>query len=203
MIRRPPRSTLFPYTTLFRSRRGCGTDHRFSWSVMPQWGDRVEKPLRPFDVGQVGNLRGGWPIANRPQLGKLPHKVSSARRRARSIFHQLSRAEGPFNSNRRRKAIVRPTGRGYTIDACRALLAVRFWPPCRLPLPLPPLLPPDCRFAGQSNSACCPRRFPCSPAFRWPATRGSRPSNAPPRLTPPRPRRCLPPRAKPPFPFTP
>src|SRR3712207_7230011 len=25
MIRRPPRSTLFPYTTLFRSRGGCGT----------------------------------------------------------------------------------------------------------------------------------------------------------------------------------
>src|SRR5258708_27345362 len=24
MIRRPPRSTLFPYTTLFRSRSGCG-----------------------------------------------------------------------------------------------------------------------------------------------------------------------------------
>src|SRR3712207_7597029 len=24
MIRRPPRSTLFPYTTLFRSRRPCG-----------------------------------------------------------------------------------------------------------------------------------------------------------------------------------
>src|SRR5438552_9428277 len=24
MIRRPPRSTLFPYTTLFRSRIGCG-----------------------------------------------------------------------------------------------------------------------------------------------------------------------------------
>src|SRR2546426_1245550 len=26
MIRRPPRSTLFPYTTLFRSRRGPGRD---------------------------------------------------------------------------------------------------------------------------------------------------------------------------------
>src|SRR6266498_1988707 len=25
MIRRPPRSTLFPYTTLFRSRPGCGS----------------------------------------------------------------------------------------------------------------------------------------------------------------------------------
>src|SRR2546426_5398607 len=30
MIRRPPRSTLFPYTTLFRSRRGSDADHRES-----------------------------------------------------------------------------------------------------------------------------------------------------------------------------
>src|SRR3712207_8023947 len=30
MIRRPPRSTLFPYTTLFRSRRGCATRTRRS-----------------------------------------------------------------------------------------------------------------------------------------------------------------------------
>src|SRR5256885_6504134 len=28
MIRRPPRSTLFPYTTLFRSERGGGEKHR-------------------------------------------------------------------------------------------------------------------------------------------------------------------------------
>src|SRR3712207_8360066 len=28
MIRRPPRSTLFPYTTLFRSRRGVGDGER-------------------------------------------------------------------------------------------------------------------------------------------------------------------------------
>src|SRR2546427_5553372 len=27
MIRRPPRSTLFPYTTLFRSAQGAGTRH--------------------------------------------------------------------------------------------------------------------------------------------------------------------------------
>src|SRR2546429_9810239 len=31
MIRRPPRSTLFPYTTLFRSRRGALT-MRFEWT---------------------------------------------------------------------------------------------------------------------------------------------------------------------------
>src|SRR2546430_4973645 len=30
MIRRPPRSTLFPYTTLFRSRAGSGTAARYS-----------------------------------------------------------------------------------------------------------------------------------------------------------------------------
>src|SRR5256885_11945865 len=34
MIRRPPRSTLFPYTTLFRSRRGRGARD-------PAHGDRV------------------------------------------------------------------------------------------------------------------------------------------------------------------
>src|SRR2546426_5022746 len=28
MIRRPPRSTLFPYTTLFRSKRQCRLSHR-------------------------------------------------------------------------------------------------------------------------------------------------------------------------------
>src|SRR5579863_3971121 len=30
MIRRPPRSTLFPYTTLFRSRSACSTGSRWS-----------------------------------------------------------------------------------------------------------------------------------------------------------------------------
>src|SRR2546425_8042407 len=43
MIRRPPRSTLFPYTTLFRSRRR----------------DLVEQP-------------GGHPLEGRPLAGNLP-----------------------------------------------------------------------------------------------------------------------------------
>src|SRR2546430_9472543 len=37
MIRRPPRSTLFPYTTLFRSRASC--------SVAPPQSDRKGSPL--------------------------------------------------------------------------------------------------------------------------------------------------------------
>src|SRR5438105_8621083 len=30
MIRRPPRSTLFPYTTLFRSMKNCGAEDQFA-----------------------------------------------------------------------------------------------------------------------------------------------------------------------------
>src|SRR3712207_7938196 len=39
MIRRPPRSTLFPYTTLFRSTRYCGAsfDFRLQESAKIQW----------------------------------------------------------------------------------------------------------------------------------------------------------------------
>src|SRR6266508_6238041 len=40
MIRRPPRSTLFPYTTLFRSRR---------WAVRPSTPGRTGPPLRRRD----------------------------------------------------------------------------------------------------------------------------------------------------------
>src|SRR5687768_18244279 len=45
MIRRPPRSTLFPYTTLFRSMAFRVTDGAFIWQdVAP----RVERGLREF-----------------------------------------------------------------------------------------------------------------------------------------------------------
>ena len=34
MIRRPPRSTLFPYTTLFRSRRGFWRIGKIMWRIL-------------------------------------------------------------------------------------------------------------------------------------------------------------------------
>src|SRR3712207_8759748 len=40
MIRRPPRSTLFPYTTLFRSAKGVELDGRYAsgaWTVSAGW----------------------------------------------------------------------------------------------------------------------------------------------------------------------
>src|SRR3712207_7341309 len=44
MIRRPPRSTLFPYTTLFRSLLENGIRHR---------ADQVRRDLHPVEIAQV------------------------------------------------------------------------------------------------------------------------------------------------------
>src|SRR2546430_14447612 len=46
MIRRPPRSTLFPYTTLFRSISCCGCPG--------SWATRAEMEKRKFLVGLIG-----------------------------------------------------------------------------------------------------------------------------------------------------
>src|SRR3712207_7505980 len=54
MIRRPPRSTLFPYTTLFRSRRGGGRGRRLSSRPV---GARVAE--QTFDVHHERDLAVG------------------------------------------------------------------------------------------------------------------------------------------------
>src|SRR2546430_9813414 len=50
MIRRPPRSTLFPYTTLFRSRPFCRNTRdvaaRFAEASSPRWRRRENVPAR-------------------------------------------------------------------------------------------------------------------------------------------------------------
>src|SRR5579862_10015713 len=45
MIRRPPRSTLFPYTTLFRSRSDAAENHR-TWMRSRQPANRDRKSTR-------------------------------------------------------------------------------------------------------------------------------------------------------------
>src|SRR5260221_6408965 len=42
MIRRPPRSTLFPYTTLFRSQCSCGKRARFGMLLSENWDLNLE-----------------------------------------------------------------------------------------------------------------------------------------------------------------
>src|SRR2546427_8824586 len=53
MIRRPPRSTLFPYTTLFRSHRvGAARDHHGHEQHVQGWPERQQPVL------EQGHLRG-------------------------------------------------------------------------------------------------------------------------------------------------
>src|SRR5258708_20938256 len=62
MIRRPPRSTLFPYTTLFRS---CGGN--FQEAVMTHWHDTMVD--RPETDGAVYVT--GWTISGLAVLGAM------------------------------------------------------------------------------------------------------------------------------------
>src|SRR5438132_2852679 len=52
MIRRPPRSTLFPYTTLFRSHHRCGDDGDCFLQSKPPCCSRI--------LGKKGNARWGY-----------------------------------------------------------------------------------------------------------------------------------------------
>src|SRR2546426_4967013 len=53
MIRRPPRSTLFPYTTLFRSRQVARDHHR----VRPQVGEHLLERLDLIEVGEAAEVQ--------------------------------------------------------------------------------------------------------------------------------------------------
>src|SRR3712207_7288134 len=63
MIRRPPRSTLFPYTTLFRShasQEGVG-DGRFvagGTTLYDLMKLNIETPGRVIDIGEIAELTG-------------------------------------------------------------------------------------------------------------------------------------------------
>src|SRR2546427_7928258 len=49
MIRRPPRSTLFPYTTLFRSRGGVGEELHVVLAPNPEQWQAARPPPEPED----------------------------------------------------------------------------------------------------------------------------------------------------------
>src|SRR2546425_12261747 len=77
MIRRPPRSTLFPYTTLFRSHRRLGRDDRLARAPCPS--DDARGAGRPRRAGRKHREDGRGPPATVPPpkafllSGPLPH----------------------------------------------------------------------------------------------------------------------------------
>src|SRR2546430_4031885 len=56
MIRRPPRSTLFPYTTLFRSRRAWITWRYRSRATPPTWSRRARSEEHTSELQSQSNL---------------------------------------------------------------------------------------------------------------------------------------------------
>src|SRR3712207_9409614 len=89
MIRRPPRSTLFPYTTLFRSRAhpllvlgdDITTDHISPAGAIPARSDAaawlVERGENPRDLNVYASRRRNWEVmlrglfTNKPALNHL------------------------------------------------------------------------------------------------------------------------------------
>src|SRR3712207_9464794 len=69
MIRRPPRSTLFPYTTLFRSRPGK-VDLRAAAYRLAHGAGGVDDD-GDVDVRLEVPFQGGRPLAGRPLVGRL------------------------------------------------------------------------------------------------------------------------------------
>src|SRR2546430_17502507 len=69
MIRRPPRSTLFPYTTLFRSR------------LHPSRLGPVRVALVPFPADELRADRGRRPGRLRVEAGEAPDAVGALARR--------------------------------------------------------------------------------------------------------------------------
>src|SRR3712207_8095669 len=70
MIRRPPRSTLFPYTTLFRS-PAAGAGDQQNWVVGRHGGDSCSRP----------GAGGEWPVAIIGGRGSLPQAEVPSRDR--------------------------------------------------------------------------------------------------------------------------
>src|SRR5256885_6251966 len=73
MIRRPPRSTLFPYTTLFRSLLPVGSDRRAA--VMPDHGRRAEAEVPALLLQAPANID---VIAGDPELDRKSTRLNSS-----------------------------------------------------------------------------------------------------------------------------
>src|SRR3712207_8031811 len=72
MIRRPPRSTLFPYTTLFRSnRRGRAANFKATWSrLQVAFSHQVSAVLRLRRLGSSGGAGASVVGGGRGRVGR-------------------------------------------------------------------------------------------------------------------------------------
>src|SRR2546430_9277271 len=102
MIRRPPRSTLFPYTTLFRSARELplfNGMHRFLPTLIKMQGGRVsEVPVRHRHLDQrseehTSELQSQSNLVCRPLLEKKQHITCVHSHPTLAMMAQLSHVD--------------------------------------------------------------------------------------------------------------
>src|SRR3712207_8223833 len=104
MIRRPPRSTLFPYTTLFRSRLEVGKTSR---GESPERGAMVCNLARDhlvagsLGVGLVVLAGGGFGRLHRPRARRdAETRIEDSRRQLGRLYRRLQ-ARGGVGATRR------------------------------------------------------------------------------------------------------
>src|SRR5437763_9280441 len=84
MIRRPPRSTLFPYTTLFRSSAaGTSGATQQTRTVAPQWRERSRRSSRPRSEEHTSELQSPMYLVCRLLLEKKKKKAKQTSKRRR------------------------------------------------------------------------------------------------------------------------
>src|SRR6266511_4337247 len=104
MIRRPPRSTLFPYTTLFRSRLSCSA---FSGGLAASWGPRRATAGRRRSLPRAHpRNRTRWTslLRDRPRPSSRPCPRTTPRR------SRPRRRPRPRHGSGRRRGIPAPSG---------------------------------------------------------------------------------------------
>src|SRR3712207_7729510 len=99
MIRRPPRSTLFPYTTLFRSKAECGD------KVLALFNDDIKYHVNPTGKFVIGGPHGDTGLTGRKIIvdtygGKGAHGGDRKSTRLNSSHANISHAVFCLKNNR-------------------------------------------------------------------------------------------------------
>src|SRR5258707_10577138 len=101
MIRRPPRSTLFPYTTLFRSRFRAGTDEPDTLDRRHQRAHALaELPFERARRAAAGAAAPGWRHSQPQPRRPLEARVVVARR-GTSLEIEIAHALNPVTPTTR------------------------------------------------------------------------------------------------------
>src|SRR2546430_2781689 len=97
MIRRPPRSTLFPYTTLFRSYQRLLSQRNHNWRAEIQ-----ERVARYQNTLRRGRMNETWARSLRAEVNRLQFYVDRKSTRLNSSHSQKSYAVFFFKKKKKK-----------------------------------------------------------------------------------------------------